>query len=76
MLRDVERYMPSIKDSEYIESLFEVKTILTKNEGDDGRPILYEPHQKVPGCFSILGGKIDNVYDVLERLEAEDFRID
>lgn len=71
MLRDVGRYLPAVRDSKYIDSLFEVKTVLVKNEGDDGRPILFEKHQEIPGCYSILGGKIDNIYDVLEKIDAE-----
>lgn len=71
MIRDVGRYLPSVLGSEYVDSLFEVKTILSKNEGDDGRPILFEKHETLPGCYSILGGKIDNIYDVLEKLETE-----
>lgn len=71
MIRDVGRYMPAVLRANYIESLFEVKTVLMKNEGDDGRPILFERHEALPGCFSILGGKIDNIYDVLEKLDAE-----
>ena len=73
MVRDVERYMPSIADAKYVESLFEVKTVLVKNEGDDGRPILFERHTSLPNCYSILGGKIDNIYDALEKLSAELF---
>ncbi|KQV44874.1 FAD-binding oxidoreductase [Duganella sp. Root336D2] len=73
MLRDVGRYMPSVLDAKYADSLFEVKTILQKNEGDDGRPILFEQHAELPGCYSVLGGKIDNIYDVLEKLETEQF---
>ncbi len=26
----------------------------------------------MPCLFSVLGGKLDNVYDVIERLDAED----
>ena len=74
MVRDVGRYLPAILDAKYIESLFEIKTILVKSEGDDGRPILFERHLELPGCYSILGGKIDNIYDVLEKLDIEDFR--
>lgn len=73
MVRDVERYMPAIADAKYVESLFEVKTVLVKNEGDDGRPILFERHASLPNCYSILGGKIDNIYDALEKLDAESF---
>ena len=73
MVRDVERYLPVVLDAKYVESLFEVKTILVKNEGDDGRPILFEKHLELPGCYSVLGGKIDNIYDVLEKLDEEKF---
>ena len=65
MLRDASRYMPSLLKAKYVDSLFEVKTILVKNEVDDGRPILFERHHDLPGCYSILGGKIDNIYDAL-----------
>jgi glycine/D-amino acid oxidase-like deaminating enzyme len=71
MIRDVARYMPGILDARYVDSLFEVKTVLIKNEGDDGRPILFEQHPELPGCYSILGGKIDNIYDVFEQLDRE-----
>lgn len=72
MLRDVARYIPAIGNARYKESLFEVKTILVKNEVDDGRPILFETYAQLPGLYSILGGKIDNIYDVLEKLDSED----
>jgi glycine/D-amino acid oxidase-like deaminating enzyme len=71
MVRDVSRYIPEVLKAKHIDSLFEVKTILVKNESDDGRPILFEKHSKLPGCYSVLGGKIDNIYDVLEKLETE-----
>ena len=76
MMRDVARYMPAILDAEYVESLFEVKTILVKNEVDDGRPILFERHASLPRCYSILGGKIDNIFDVLEKLDAQVLSLD
>lgn len=73
MVRDVARYLPAVREAKYVDSLFEVKTVLVKNEGDDGRPILFEKHLELPGCYSILGGKIDNIYDILEKLDAEQF---
>lgn len=73
MVRDAARYLPAVRDAKYVDSLFEVKTILVKNEGDDGRPILYEKYAELPGCYSVLGGKIDNIYDVLEKLDEEFF---
>jgi hypothetical protein len=65
--------MPAVNRVQYVDSLFEIKTVLSKNEVDDGRPILFERDPSLPGCFSVLGGKIDNIYDVLERLDAETF---
>lgn len=76
MVRDVGRYLPAVLDAKYVDSLFEVKTVLVKNEGDDGRPILFEKHPELPGCYSVLGGKIDNIYDVLEKLDADEFLAD
>jgi len=73
MVRDIGRYLPSVLKAKYVDSLFEVKTVLVKNEGDDGRPILFEKHPELAGCYSILGGKIDNIYDVLEKLDTEFF---
>jgi glycine/D-amino acid oxidase-like deaminating enzyme len=71
MIRDVGRYLPVALEAKYVDSLFEIKTVLIKNEGDDGRPILFEKHAELPGCYSVLGGKIDNIFDVLEKINAE-----
>ncbi|MBQ0727308.1 MAG: FAD-dependent oxidoreductase [Thalassolituus oleivorans] len=68
MVRDAGRYLPSLLQAKYVDSLFEVKTVLEKSEGDDGRPILFEKHEELPGFYSVLGGKIDNIYDILERI--------
>ena len=72
MIRDAGKYLPIISDSSYIESMFEVKTILSNNEIDDGRPIVFAKHSEIKGCYNILGGKIDNIYDILTRLDVED----
>lgn len=69
MLRDVARYVPAIHGARYRDSLFEVKTVLVKNEGDDGRPILFETYPEIPGFHSVLGGKLDNIYDVISHLD-------
>jgi len=74
MIRDAGRYLPSVFSAKHTGSLFEVKTVLVKSEGDDSRPILFEKHSELTGCYSVLGGKIDNIYDVIEMLEAEDFQ--
>ncbi len=70
MIRDAKRYLPFIADCEYKKSIFELKTVLIRNEKDDGRPILFEKNQGLPNVYSVLGSKIDNVYDVFKALEG------
>jgi hypothetical protein len=74
MVRDASRYLPDIKTSKYIDSIYEVKTVLVANENNDGRPILFEKSEKIPGLYSVLGGKIDNIFDVIEKLNNENIR--
>lgn len=71
MIRSAAQYVPCLREARQVGSIFEVKTVLQQNEVDDGRPILFERSVEVPGCYTILGGKLDNVYDVLDRLDAE-----
>jgi glycine/D-amino acid oxidase-like deaminating enzyme len=71
MKRDAIRYVPGLIKLERVDSLFEVKTVLVQNERDDGRPILFQRHGELPGLFSVMGGKIDNVYDVIEILRHQ-----
>ncbi len=69
MLRDAQRYMPGIGAARYRKSFFDVKTVLIKNEADDGRPILYHQKPATSRVISILGGKIDNIYDLFEAVK-------
>jgi glycine/D-amino acid oxidase-like deaminating enzyme len=71
MILDAARYVPLLRNCVPMDTLFEIKTVLLQNEADDGRPILFERHAPHGRVFSILGGKIDNIYDILERLDAE-----
>ena len=70
MIRDGQRYLPSLAHARYEKSLFEVKTILVKNEHDDGRPILYQQKPTNSRVVSILGGKIDNIYDLFDLIRT------
>ncbi len=70
MIRDAQRYMPCLAGAEYRRSLFDVKTVLLKNEDDDGRPILYQRKPEGSRVVSILGGKIDNIYDLFDLARA------
>lgn len=70
MMSDAKRYVPAIAKVEHKDSLWEVKTILTASEDDDSRPILYSHnHGGVPGYTVIMGGKIDNIRDILMEVD-------
>jgi hypothetical protein len=74
MRRDAQRYVPELRDMEYLGSMFEVKTLLVHNEVDDGRPIYLGMPSDAPNFFSILGGKLDNVFDILARLDEVEIK--
>jgi len=69
MRRDAARYVPALNDAVYRDSLWEIKTLLPRNEVDDGRPILFRRDHGLAGHHVIMGGKIDNVYDMETELE-------
>lgn len=69
MRRDASRYVEELSDLEYVESMYETKTVLATNEVDDGRPIFLAVPADAPNFFSILGGKMDNIFDILDRLD-------
>ena len=71
MIRDASRYVPSLELSKYQRSLWEVKTVLPKSEESDSRPILFKPNHLYPGFHSIMGGKIDNVYEMIQEMESK-----
>lgn len=70
MQRDAQRFMPLLRDAEYVDSLFELKTVLTQNEQDDGRPILFRHDYGLKNLSVIMGGKIDNIYDIVRKMQA------
>ncbi|MBI1250523.1 MAG: FAD-dependent oxidoreductase [Alphaproteobacteria bacterium] len=72
MMMDARRIMPCVEDVGYVRSLYEVKTVLIKNERDDGRPILVDQPPGAPRFISVMGAKIDNIYDLFEMLPGLD----
>ena len=69
MIADAARYLPCLRGVRHLRSLFEVKTVLVRNEVDDGRPILLRREAGSPRLLSVLGSKIDNIYDAFEALD-------
>lgn len=70
MLADVQRFLPEMRNAKYARSLWEVKTVLQKSEHDDSRPILFRSDFGLKGYTCIMGGKLDNIYDVFEGLAS------
>ena len=68
MLRDAARYLPCLASAEVVSSMFEVKTVLPRSERGDGRPILFEVSPDSPRIISIMGAKLDNIYDALDAI--------
>jgi hypothetical protein len=64
MRRDAMRYLPLLRDASYVDSLWEVKTVLPQSDASDSRPILFKRDPAAPSVVSLLGGKIDNIYDL------------
>lgn len=64
MRRDAMRYLPLLKDCGYVRSLWEVKAILPQSGVNDSRPILFKRDSCAPNVVSLLGGKIDNIFDL------------
>jgi glycine/D-amino acid oxidase-like deaminating enzyme len=70
MVHDARRFVPALAAVAWRESLFTVKTISLNNDRDDGRPILFRPAPELPGLYSILGSKLDNIYDLFELVDS------
>ncbi|MFO0887950.1 MAG: FAD-dependent oxidoreductase [Isosphaeraceae bacterium] len=69
IIRDASRYVPAMQKCRQTGSLWEVKTLLPLSESDDGRPILFRPHHGLQNHHVVMGGKIDNVYDLINAVE-------
>ena len=73
MVRDATRYMPCLSHAVIGKSLFEIKAVLQRSEEDDGRPILVERNDEAGRIFSILGAKIDNIYELRDFLREQEW---
>jgi hypothetical protein len=68
MIQDARRYVPCLGDAVWEGSLFDTKSVLVRNENDDGRPIMVQILPETSRVTSIMGGKIDNIYDLFAFL--------
>ena len=72
MQRDGARYLPALDACTYIRSLWEVKTLLPQSSVNDSRPILFRRDRSNANVISVLGGKVDNIFDLEELLGEAD----
>ena len=70
MRRAAEPIAPWIAGVEYERSVFAVKVIPPDRDRDDARPILVHRAQSDSPVVSVLGSKLDNIYDFLSWLET------
>jgi glycine/D-amino acid oxidase-like deaminating enzyme len=70
MQKDAQRFMPVLRDLRFREPLYEVKTVPLRNESDDGRPIMLHRDAINGNYMTVLGGKLDNIYDLFDALVA------
>ncbi|MCB0790283.1 MAG: FAD-binding oxidoreductase [Flavobacteriales bacterium] len=70
MICDGARYVPALRQAEPLPSLWTVRTKLPGSAQTDSRPILFRSAVGLPNLHHVLGGKIDNVYDVVPHLDA------
>lgn len=70
MVKDAARYVPVLARCRHVDSIWEVKTVLPKSEIDDSRPVLWRRDCGLPNLTCLMGGKIDNVYDIIEFEDA------
>ncbi len=75
IMRDSQRYLPCLSRARVMGSMFDVKATLVRNEDDDGRPILIERSAAMPRVLSVLGAKIDNIYEVRSFLRTQKWSI-
>jgi hypothetical protein len=68
MKLDALRYVPAIAELEHQDSIFVDKAILTSSELDDARPVLIHEAGHQGRYLSILGSKIDTVYDAVDSI--------
>jgi glycine/D-amino acid oxidase-like deaminating enzyme len=70
MVRDAARYLGAMRTTRYVESLWETKTLMPRSEQDDSRPILLSRSVECPSCVTVVGAKIDSVYDGEDALAS------
>lgn len=72
IMKDVKKFIPSMKKVKHNGSIWEMKAVLYQNEEDDGRPITFKRNYQIRDFDVVVGGKLDNIYDVIKKLDGAD----
>ncbi|MCW5897656.1 MAG: FAD-binding oxidoreductase [Flavobacteriales bacterium] len=70
MIADGALFVPALRQAEHLGSLWTVRTKLPGSARTDSRPILFRAVAGSPGLYHVMGGKVDNVYDLAPYMEA------
>lgn len=65
------KYLKDTYQFTYYDSLFSMKPILMASEIDDSRPTVVRKYCETPTFVSVLSGKINTVYDLMEVLDDD-----
>jgi glycine/D-amino acid oxidase-like deaminating enzyme len=71
MVRDASRFLPILNECRYVDSLWEIKSVLPRSAQDDSRPILFQRHHGLANLHCVLGAKIDNIFDLMDELDDD-----
>lgn len=71
MVRDASRFASFVSSAVYRDSLWQKKTLLPRSDVNDSRPILFKRNYGIDGLNVVLGGKIDNVFDIIAMMDEK-----
>ena len=71
MQLDALKYVPAMAEVKHKDSIFTDKAILVSSELDDARPVMIHEAGIRKRYISILGSKIDTVYDAVDSIFSE-----
>jgi hypothetical protein len=70
MRSNAAKYVPCMKDARFESSLFDVKALMKDTDGTSARPILIRQGGTQPHIVTIVGSKVDNVFNALDAVDA------
>jgi len=69
MYKLAKKYLDDKYDLEYVKSLFTIKTVPVDAENSDSRPTIIKSSKKNSNFYTVLSGKINTVFDLIELID-------